>query len=285
MSKHWIVGIDGSNDSRSALAWAATQAAQTGGRLTPICAWHVPLALALMSGRRAVDVDRLGLAAEAELVASETIESIGDPAARATIDEPVVVEGHPAPILRERSGPDSIVVVGQRGIGELKRRLLGSVSQYLATHSNGPVVVVPVDSPASDLTRIAVGFDGSDHAQAALRWALDVAPVDATVMALIAIDIIPWLHPELVEERYPDLVVDAQKRILAAAGDIDPDHVAEREMVLHGPRQAFAETFSDADLIVVGPRGIGGVARAILGSVTAWLLHDAPCPIAVVPSV
>ncbi len=35
---------------------------------------------------------------------------------------------------------------------------------------------------------------------------------------------------------------------------------------LHGARQALAVAGADADLIVVGPRGIGGVARTILGS-------------------
>ncbi len=59
---------------------------------------------------------------------------------------------------------------------------------------------------------------------------------------------------------------------------------ASRNFVLHGPRQALAESLVDADLVVVGPRGIGGLARTVLGSVTTWLLHDAACPVAIVPT-
>lgn len=284
MSKNWIVGIDGSHDSRAALAWAASMAAVDGGRVTPICAWHVPLPIALLSSRRPVDVDRLGLRAEAETVAADTIASIDADVPADVIDDPIVVEGHPAPILRDRTNPDTVVVVGRRGISNLEHRLLGSVSQYLATHATGPVAIVPDDWRRHDCKRIVVGFDGSEHAEMALRWALDTAPDDASVTALIAIDVIPWLRPDLVEERYPDEVSAAQKRILESARSADPDDHAERMMVLHSPHQALAEACGDADLVVVGPRGAGAVARAMLGSVTTWLLHDAPCPVAVVPS-
>ncbi len=40
----------------------------------------------------------------------------------------------------------------------------------------------------------------------------------------------------------------------------------------------------DADLMVLGARGRGGVAAAILGSVTNAVLHQAPCPVVVVPT-
>ena len=157
------------------------------------------------------------------------------------------------------------------------------MSQYLVTHASGPVVVVPDDWETAPLQRIVVGFDGSENAAAALRWALSMAPDDAEVEALIAIDVIPWLSPETVVERHPEAVAAARERISAAADAVDPDGRATRNFVLHGPRQSFAESLDGADLVVVGPRGIGGLARALLGSVTSWLLHDARCPVAVVP--
>jgi len=64
----------------------------------------------------------------------------------------------------------------------------------------------------------------------------------------------------------------------------DPDGRAIRQIELHGARQMLADASGDADLVVVGPRGLGGAARAMLGSVTTWLLHASPCPIAVVPT-
>lgn len=281
MTKNWIVGIDGSTDARSALEWAVSMASARAERVTPVSAWHLPVTLRALAVRRGVDVDRLGMQAEAATLAHDAIEAVAAPD---VVDEPVITEGHPAPVLLERAGDNTVIVVGQRGIGRLQHRLLGSVSQYLATHATGPVVVVPDGWSTGGARRIVVGFDGSDHAKRALRWTLDVAPPDTHVTALVAIDIIPWLRPELVEERHPEAVAEAKERIGAAADEVDPARRAHRSIELHGPRQAFSEIIGDADLIVVGPRGVGGAERAILGSVTTWLLHSTPCPIAVVPS-
>ena len=283
MNDTWIVGIDGSPDACAALSWTTEFVAAVGsGAIVPVTAWHVPLPITALAGRRPIEVDRMGLQAEAELLVASTVDEVDDP--KAMIGPAEVVEGHPAPVLLGRSGPDSVVVVGRRGISDFKHRLLGSVSQYVATHASGPVVVVPSTWSGRPCRTIVVGFDGSDHAIAALRWALEVAPADAEVTALMAIDVIPWLRPELVEQRYPAEVAAAEERIRAAIDDVDPEQKVRREVVLHGARQALTEASGEADLVVVGPRGIGGVARAVLGSVTTWLLHDAPCPVAVVPS-
>lgn len=280
MTYTWIVGLDGSDGSASALRWASELAQQRDERVTPIAAWHVPFPIWLMTGRRAVDVDRLGIEAEVAVHAAEAVDKIEH---ASVVDEPRVLEGHPASTLLEMAGPDTPVVVGRRGISELKHRLLGSVSHYLVTHSTGPVVVVPDDWETAPLKRIVVGFDGSPFASAALRWALTVAPSDAEVEAVVAIDVIPWLSPEVVVERHPEAVVAARERISAAVDTVDPDGRAARNFVLHGPRHALAEALEGADLVVVGPRGIGELASAMLGSVTTWLLHDARCPVAVVP--
>lgn len=281
MTFTWIVGLDGSDGSASALRWATELSAQRGERVTPIATWHVPLPIWLMSGRRAIDVDRAGIQAEAAVHAVDAVSRLVE---IAHVDEPLVVEGHPASTLLEMAGPDTPLVVGRRGISEVKHRLLGSVSQYLVTHSTGPVVVVPDDWETTPLRRIVVGFDGSEHAAAALRWALSIAPADAEVEAVIAIDVIPWLGPETVVKRHPEAIADARERITAVADEVDPEGRASRTFVIQGPRHALSESWLSADLVVVGPRGIGGLASALLGSVTGWLLHEAPCPIAVVPT-
>lgn len=282
MTSKWIVGLDGSSDASAALRWAVHIARSRRERVAPICAWHLPLTISVLAGRRAVDVDRMGLRSEAEFVANEAILALRDDGD--VVDEPIVVEGHPGPVLLDCAGRDRVVVVGRRGVSALQHRILGSVSQHLATHSSGPVVVVPDTWTSTECNKIVVGFDGSEHARAALRWALAIAPEAADVTALIGVDVIPWLKPELVEERYPDEVRAAQKRMLAAADQADPTRRAERRIVLHGPHQALGDAARDADLIVVGPRGVGAVARVFLGSITTWLLHSAPCPVAVVPS-
>lgn len=276
-----VVGIDGSDDSAAALRWAVTMAEEVATEVTPVCAWNVPLPIFALAGRRAIDVDRMGLQATAEVAATATIATVDAPGSVADL---VAIEGHPTDVMLDQTGSDAVVVVGRRGISGIRHRMLGSVSRDLATHGDGPVVVVPVDWEPHPCRKIVVGFDGSDHSQAALRWALDIAPDPAVVTALMAIDVIPWLQPELVVERHPDYVESAESRIRAALDEVDPDACAERLVVLHGARQALAEAMGDADLIVLGPRGMGGVGRALLGSVTTWMLHSATCPVAIVPS-
>lgn len=281
MTNTWIVGLDGSDGSAAALRWANDVATSRDERVTPVVSWHVPFPLWLMAGRRPLDVDRSGIKAEVSVHAREAVDKLEDSTA---VDPLLVLEGHPGPTLMEMAGPTTPIVVGRRGISELQHRLLGSVSQYLVTHALGPVVVVPEDWEAVPLRRIVVGFDGSEHAAAALRWAVSIAPDDAEVEALIAIDVIPWLSPQVVVERHPEAVSDARARISAVADEADPEQRARRHFMIEGPRFALAEASVNADLIVVGPRGIGGLARAVLGSTTTWLLHDARCPVAVVPT-
>ena len=277
----WMVGVDGSHDAAAALRWTVSMVEDTHAGVVPVCVWHVPLPIFALAGRRVADVDRMGLRATAEVAAGETIELVG---ANDVVGALLVLEGHPSDALLELTGPDRVVVVGRRGISEFRHRVLGSVGRDLATHAAGPVVIVPNTWEQRPCRNIVVGFDGSGHAQAALRWAVHAAPPAATVSALMAIDVIPWLKPELVVERHPDYVEAAETRIRAAADEADPDGRADRTVVLHGPRQALTDVMSDADLVVLGPRGLGGVGRAVLGSVTTWMLHECPCPVAVVPS-
>lgn len=282
LARHWVVGVDGSPDARAALQWAAWMAATRDERVTPLAGWHVPLVLAAMAARRGGGgVDHMGIKAEAATAAYSTIEAIET---CDVVDEPLIIEGNPAQLLVEQSDDRTVIAVGRRGISALKHRLLGSVSQYLATHATGPVVVVPAHWNDRACRQIVVGFDGGEHSAAALRWALTLATDDCEVTALMAIDVAPGLSPALTVERHSDLIEPVEQRLIAAIDAVDPSHRARRTIVLHGPRQAFADALTTADLVVVGPRGLGGLARTMLGSLATWLLSDAACPVAIVPS-
>jgi nucleotide-binding universal stress UspA family protein len=139
-----VVGIDGSGRSRQALAWAARWAKLTGEPLVALVAWHYPIAWgwAVPSPE---DFD-------AETAARQMLESVvaqvlgPDPGIEVTT---VVVSGHPATVLVERSEQASLVVVGCRGHGEFAGMLLGSVSEFVVTHARCPVVVVRDHEPAA----------------------------------------------------------------------------------------------------------------------------------------
>jgi nucleotide-binding universal stress UspA family protein len=281
MTVRWIVGLDGSDTALDALRWAVRHARGRDVEITAMQAFHVPAMIALLGAKRGFGVDQLGIEATAAHQVDEAIERVGD--ADGVRIEPLVVEGQAAHELVEASAGAALMVVGRRGEGGLRRHVVRSVSRYCATHSVSPVVIIPTGWEVSDTASIVVGFDGSEHSSAALRWALDFAPQGASLRAVAAIEVAPWLDQGLTRERFPDDVQREEARIMAAIELVDPDHRAERDVVMRSPRQALAEASSTADLVVVGSRGHGGIAAGLLGSVSTWMIHGTDCPVAVVP--
>jgi nucleotide-binding universal stress UspA family protein len=198
--------------------------------------------------------------------------------------QPLVIEGQAQHVLVDASVDADLLAVGRTGAGDLRHHLLGSVSRYCVTHAHTPVVVVPADASLGAVSSIVVGFDGSDHAGAALRWALDFAGDTAGVRAVAAIEVAPWVDEELSRDRFADQIEAEQQRITDALDVVDPEGRAERSIVLQGPRQALAEAQPGADLVVVGTRGLGLIAAGLLGSVSTWLLQDSTVPVVVVPN-
>jgi len=137
-----VVGIDGSQQSRTALRWAVDEAQRNGGEIDAVLVYG--------SGLAWIDV---GSDAQAMIVAQsaqrakEVLHDVLDtsdlpPDATARIN-PLVVEGEPASALVELASYADLLVVGTRGRGGFTGLLLGSVSQRCAERSPCPVVVVP----------------------------------------------------------------------------------------------------------------------------------------------
>ncbi len=280
MTARWIVGIDGSDAAVDALRWTVGQAAGRDVEITALGAFHVPTIMAVFTAKRGFGVDELGLAATAGHDVDVAIEST---AIDGVDVHASVVEGQAQHVLVDSSVDADLLVIGRTGSGELRHHLLGSVSQYCVTHSHAPVAVVPDDATGA-ASSIVVGFDGSDHAAEALRWALGFADAAARVRVIAAIEVASWLDDEVGRSRFADEIEQEEQRITEALDAIDPDHRAQRSIVLQEARQALADAQAGADLIVVGSRGRGLIAAGLLGSVSTWLLHDASLPVVVVPS-
>lgn len=137
--------------------------------------------------------------------------------------------------------------------------------------------------------RIIVGVDRSEGAAAALRWAARLA-LDAGAELVVAE---AWQYPPLplladAESYAPADEVDG--RVTAALGDwvrstCDVDVAVDLTALRGEGARALsaAAAGSSADLLVVGTRGLGGVDRRLLGSVSRRLSETAPCPVVVVP--
>jgi nucleotide-binding universal stress UspA family protein len=138
--------------------------------------------------------------------------------------------------------------------------------------------------------RIVVGVDGSPSSRSALRWAVGQARLTGgTVDAVIA-----WHLPVMLRnhgwapmyaEEAGDFAADARKRIDdAISAEVEPaDSHLVRTHVVHGhPAQVLLDVADGADLLVVGRRGHGSFAGALLGSVSQHCVHHARGPVLVV---
>jgi len=138
--------------------------------------------------------------------------------------------------------------------------------------------------------RIVVGVDGSPSSRAALRWAVRHAAVTGgTVDAVIA-----WQLPMLLEsyswapmgaEEAVDFEAEAKQTIEAVIGEEEEpadQHLITRHVVNGHPAQVLLDAVSRADLLIVGSRGHGAFAEALLGSVGQYCVHHAHCPVLII---
>ena len=138
-----VVGVDGSDSSRKALAWAYDEAGHHGASLVVVTTWHPP-ALPMTPPYGSIppdDYEAQPRREALELLERFTSELVPkDPAVdvRTSVEE----GKNPAEVLIERSKEADLVVVGSRGHGGFVGMLLGSVSQHLVAHADCPVVVV-----------------------------------------------------------------------------------------------------------------------------------------------
>lgn len=135
---------------------------------------------------------------------------------------------------------------------------------------------------------IIVGIDGSANAAAALRWAVAEAELrPARVTAVFAWGYVPPGHPgdgRTFEGGYDTPGAEAAlARAVEAAVGIEAAAGITRRAPFALPADALLADAEQAELLVVGARGIGGLKGLMLGSVCLDVLHRATRPLAVVP--
>jgi nucleotide-binding universal stress UspA family protein len=136
-----VVGVDGSEESIAALAWAARYASAIGAQVRVIAAWHYPAA----AGTAPIGMAPEPVRAEAEqYVRDQLNEAISKvyPGGAADQVETKLAYGHPAQVLLDEADRADLLVVGHRGHGAFTGMLVGSVSTHCVTHATCPVVVV-----------------------------------------------------------------------------------------------------------------------------------------------
>ncbi len=164
------------------------------------------------------------------------------------------------------------IAIGSRGIGGLRWMLMGNVSDSVVRHAHCPVMVVRAE-PVVFPTKILVATDRSREAQLA-----------ATTAALLAESTNSELHVVHVGfEQYRD---EAQKELETEVDMIRESGAQDIQAHLEFGRPdtaivEMAEELGDG-LIVMGSRGLGGMRRALLGSISDSVVRHAHCPVLIV---
>ena len=124
---------------------------------------------------------------------------------------------------------------------------------------------------------MVVGADGSIVSQAALRFAVEEAALRAApLMVVCALADCPARlgNEQQLQENVERLLDRLEKEY--------PEVTVLRQITAGGPLSALLAAAHDAQMVVVGARGLGGVRGMRLGSTARGVLHHAPCPVGIV---
>lgn len=140
-AKQVVVGVDGSDQSLEALAYASAEAARWGGSLRVVAAFEstgmfgdryglpIPVSDQTIADRLTEDTTAL---------VKKALESLAEPP-----PTQVVVEvGRASAVLVAESERADLLVVGHRGHGGVTGAVLGSVALHCVSHARCPVTVV-----------------------------------------------------------------------------------------------------------------------------------------------
>lgn len=286
-----VVGLDGSSNAVAAFSWAVGEARARGADIEAVYVWHVPSLAYSAPGYippTEQDMDDEGRhLLETALAQSPYHERVG---IRLRAPEGIPVDT----IVDIASEPKTrMVVVGASGRGGVTGLLLGSVSHALTHRSPKPLAVVvrdwPAGSPEIIKRRIVVGVDGSAGSRAALVWA--VADARAREVPLEVVLVSPPPTPVL-PPHLPGRAGEAtnkqsalEEKLRSIVEEVDTRGVEVQETVLGGqPARVLTERSADAQLLVVGTRGLGRAREAVLGSVSHACTHHPLIPVVIVPA-
>jgi nucleotide-binding universal stress UspA family protein len=273
-----LVGFDGSDGSRDALALAKALASASGASALVVAVLPYdpfPVGFEELEG---------DAAAKAEPLLEEASDSLAD----LSIETRVFGGGSPAWVMTHLAEEGSIdtIVVGSPHRGALGRALIGSTAESLLHGAPCAVVAAPRGYAAetdASFRLIAVGYDGTAESKAALHRAEAIAQETGAAIRVLTVVSPPVALPGVVGYT-PALPPEPEKILEEATNALDSNLTIDGR-VLSGPvAKTLAEACEDGvDLLLAGSRRYGPVMRVLLGSVSTELIHKAPCPVMVVP--
>ncbi|MCV7229591.1 universal stress protein [Mycolicibacterium komossense] len=284
-----VVGVDGSNHTVAAARWAAAVAARSGDTLHLV---HVMSSVdqALMT---IITPEREDAGSAPRELGHEVLDRTAD-AVRADFPELSIVRTlSQRPIedlLTELSRQARLVVLACADVSPLGALVVGSTTVTVARHSHCPVVAWRGDASAPNPAPIVVGIDETREPHACLMTALGLA--DQLGVPLIVVHALSPRRapgdiniPILVD--YEELEHEALQRLSSAVAPVAGHWPRVDVRCAVGTGNASRVILDHADgaqFVVVGNRGRGSLASAILGSTGLSLLHHSSVPVIVCPT-
>lgn len=275
--KKILVGVDASHASHAALGWA--------GRLGDALRADVVAATVFSPEGSEIDPARYQ-ALEAE-VEQRLRTRWSTPDGATAPYRSLLLAGSADGLLDAADREDAdLIVLGSEGHSRFANLHIGSLAHHLAHYTKRPLAIVPEAAADRGFARMVVGLDGSQDSDDAAHWCAGVAAgIDAHVVAVYALKpLIEW-----VPESDPHSWAQASERELDRwAGPLRDAGVSfeTRLVKIPHPVDALARTVTatDADLVVVGARGIGGFLGLRVGRVPLQLVHHTDVPVVMVPA-
>jgi nucleotide-binding universal stress UspA family protein len=283
-----LVATDGSKYGQWGLNWVAKLPLVEPPRVTvlhvlDIAALRAPfLAQPLMAGNeRYIQEEIQRMEVRSAKVFKEATRQLASLKLKGTVRKE---QGAVAPtILKRAPKRDGLLVVGSQGLDALDRFMLGSVSTNLIHHATCPVLVIKGE--AAPLRRISLATDGSDSSAKALAFVLSKFQPDRSTGAGGRMPIHVSVIHVMPLVKYPGLKGAGEKLIEQSVRKlIKAGFTAEPVCSLGKPAEEIMKVASKqhADLIVMGAKGLGAVARFLLGSVSTRVVQHTNCSVLVV---
>jgi len=279
-----LVGVDGTAGAEDAVAFARALAGVTGATLRLATAFPYDDFRSRASNEAYRDALR-----------EDALELIDRVAAEVGGDVPTEVVADTSPphalhTLCEETGA-ALVVVGSTHRGAVGRVLPGSTAERLLHGSPCPVAIVPRGYAGEEhsIRTIGVGHDDSDESAAALEAAVELARrVGAEVRVMRVFDSTQVGTPALMTgPAWVSISKDMEARQKASldrcVAELPDDVRAEPAFVAGPPARELADFSQTVDVLLVGSRGYGPARAVLLGGISHALVHDAACPVIVLP--
>lgn len=284
-----VVGANGSRGAERAVYWAADQAALERRPLVVLTVASQTPAL-VAAGPGAAYVDRSeGLRDGAEEVAREAADIAARHRPGITVDA-LAVLGDVRSALTDLTTETHLLVLGSRGRGPVRSKVLGSLSASVIRRAACPVIVCRPGTERRVKRGVLVGADGTAASLPVLDFAFRQASLRSQPLTVVhsVRDVVASVVPaHLTSDSDPELA--AQRLLLAesTAGFREryPEVHVTSQVARGAAEDALAAVADLHDLVVVGRHPVDSLARRLSSVVATSVLQRSRTPVAVVPEL